>query len=65
MQALASSVWGAVSNTGHWGSDSNSIWGDTQNSNLGFWDDAVKETAPPPTTRKNNPPKNKGNVNLR
>ncbi|KAI5615311.1 GRB10-interacting GYF protein 2 isoform X1 [Silurus asotus] len=62
--ALTASVWGSVSNTSQWGSDNSSIWGDTQNSNLGFWDDAVKETAPPPTTRKNNPQKNKGNVNL-
>ena len=63
---VLTSVWGSVSNTGsQWGSDSSSIWGDTQNSNMGFWDDAVKETVQPPPSRKSNAQKNKGNANLR
>lgn len=51
----------------NWGSDSSSIWGDTQNSNMGFWDEAVKEAVQqPPQTKKGNPQKNnKGNANLR
>lgn len=51
----------------NWGSDSSSVWGDTHNSNIGFWDDAVKEAVqPPPQTRKGNTQKNnKGNANLR
>ncbi|XP_062336777.1 GRB10-interacting GYF protein 2 isoform X1 [Osmerus eperlanus] len=67
---LSSSVWGAVNAaTGgsNWGSDPSSIWGDTHNSNIGFWDEAVKEASlpPPPATKKGNPPKNnKGNANL-
>uniref|UniRef100_A0AAY4EWD0 GYF domain-containing protein n=1 Tax=Denticeps clupeoides TaxID=299321 RepID=A0AAY4EWD0_9TELE len=57
------SVWGVSSTGSHWGSDSTSIWGDTQNSNMGFWDEAVKEAAQPPA-RKANSQKNKGNANL-
>ncbi|XP_028833705.1 GRB10-interacting GYF protein 2 isoform X2 [Denticeps clupeoides] len=60
---LSSSVWGVSSTGSHWGSDSTSIWGDTQNSNMGFWDEAVKEAAQPPA-RKANSQKNKGNANL-
>ena len=64
-------MWGAVNAaTGgsNWVSDPSSIWGDTHNSNIGFWDEAVKEASlpPPPATKKGNPPKNnKGNANLR
>uniref|UniRef100_A0A8C2IDS6 GRB10 interacting GYF protein 2 n=1 Tax=Cyprinus carpio TaxID=7962 RepID=A0A8C2IDS6_CYPCA len=62
--ALNSSVWGSVSNVGsNWMMDS-SIWGDAQNSNIGFWDEAVKEAAPPQATRKSHNQKNKGNANL-
>lgn len=51
----------------NWGSDSSSVWGDTHNSNIGFWDDAVKEAVQPaPQARKGNTQKNsKGNANLR
>ncbi|XP_066508555.1 GRB10-interacting GYF protein 2-like isoform X3 [Hoplias malabaricus] len=64
-RTVLTSVWGSVSNpSSNWGSDSNSIWGDTQNSNVGFWDDAVKESAQPPPSRKSNMQKNKGNANL-
>lgn len=45
--------------------DSSSVWGDAQNSNVGFWDEAVKETPPPQATRKSHTQKNKGNANLR
>jgi len=45
--------------------DSSSVWGDAQNSNIGFWDEAVKEAAPPQATRKSHNQKNKGNANLR
>uniref|UniRef100_A0A8C1IZT4 GRB10 interacting GYF protein 2 n=1 Tax=Cyprinus carpio TaxID=7962 RepID=A0A8C1IZT4_CYPCA len=63
-RALNSSVWGSVSNVGsNWMMDS-SIWGDAQNSNIGFWDEAVKEAAPPQATRKSHNQKNKGNANL-
>ncbi|XP_026135824.1 GRB10-interacting GYF protein 2 isoform X3 [Carassius auratus] len=62
--ALNSSVWTSVSNVGsNWMMDS-SIWGDAQNSNIGFWDEAVKEAAPPQATRKSHNQKNKGNANL-
>ncbi|XP_029930227.1 GRB10-interacting GYF protein 2 isoform X4 [Myripristis murdjan] len=65
---LSTSVWGSV-NTGtssNWASDSSSIWGDTHNSNMGFWDEAVKEAAQHPAqSRKGNSQKNnKGNANL-
>lgn len=67
--SLSSSVWGSVNTNPctNWGSDSSSIWGDTHNSNMGFWDEAVKEaTQPPPQTKKGNAQKNnKGNANLR
>lgn len=61
---LSNSVWGAVNTSSNWSSDS-SIWGDTHNSNMGFWDEAIKEVAQPPAqTRKSNAQKNKGNANL-
>ncbi|XP_028328195.1 LOW QUALITY PROTEIN: GRB10-interacting GYF protein 2 [Gouania willdenowi] len=63
---LSSSVWGSVSTSTNWGSDSSSIWGDTHNSNMGFWDEAVKESVQQPVpSRKGNVQKNnKGNANL-
>ncbi|XP_056599263.1 GRB10-interacting GYF protein 2 isoform X4 [Triplophysa dalaica] len=62
---LSSSVWGSVNNIGsNWAMDSSSVWGDAQNSNVGFWDEAVKETPPPQATRKSHTQKNKGNANL-
>lgn len=66
LQAVTSSVWGSISNSSsQWNSDTNSIWGDNQNSNLGFWDDAVKEPVQPPSSRQSNKQKNKSNMNLR
>lgn len=62
--SLSNSVWGAVNTSSNWSADS-SIWGDTHNSNMGFWDEAIKEVAQPPAqTRKSNAQKNKGNANL-
>lgn len=65
--SLSNSVWGSISTSAgtNWGSDS-SIWGDTHNSNMGFWDEAVKEVVQQPQqTRKGNAQKNnKGNANL-
>ncbi|MEQ2259913.1 hypothetical protein XENORESO_019064 [Xenotaenia resolanae] len=65
--SLSNSVWGSVNTSTNWGSDSSSIWGDTHNSNMGFWDEAVKEAVQqPPQTKKGNTQKNnKGNANLR
>ncbi|XP_043989709.1 GRB10-interacting GYF protein 2 isoform X1 [Gambusia affinis] len=64
--SLSNSVWGSVNTTTNWGSDSSSIWGDTHNSNMGFWDEAIKEAVQqPPQTKKGNTQKNnKGNANL-
>lgn len=64
--SLSNSVWGSVNTSTNWGSDSTSIWGDTHNSNMGFWDDAIKEAVQqPPQTKKGNTQKNnKGNANL-
>ncbi|XP_026230016.1 GRB10-interacting GYF protein 2 isoform X3 [Anabas testudineus] len=64
--SLSNSVWGSVNTSTNWGSESSSIWGDTHNSNMGFWDEAVKEAVQqPPQTRKGNTQKNnKGNANL-
>nr|XP_004542753.2 GRB10-interacting GYF protein 2 isoform X3 [Maylandia zebra] len=67
--SLSNSVWGSVntsSSSSNWSSDSSSIWGDTHNSNMGFWDEAVKEVVQQPQqTRKGNAQKNnKGNANL-
>ncbi|KAM8953388.1 GRB10-interacting GYF protein 2 isoform 2-T2 [Pelodytes ibericus] len=58
-----SSVWGALNNnlSPQWTTDSiNSIWSNTDNkgSSVGFWDDAVKDVAPP----KNPVSKNKNNA---
>uniref|UniRef100_A0A8D2ZCU3 GYF domain-containing protein n=1 Tax=Scophthalmus maximus TaxID=52904 RepID=A0A8D2ZCU3_SCOMX len=64
--SLSNSVWGSVNTSPctNWGSDS--IWGDTQNSNMGFWDEAVKEAVqqPPPTRKGSTQKNNKGNANL-
>ncbi|KAM7400621.1 hypothetical protein PAMA_005017 [Pampus argenteus] len=66
--SLNNSVWGSVNPTtcSNWGSDPSSIWGDTHNSNMGFWDEAVKEAVQqPPQPRKSNTQKNnKSNANL-
>ncbi|KAM9322578.1 GRB10-interacting GYF protein 2 isoform 1-T1 [Pholidichthys leucotaenia] len=64
--SLSNSVWGSVNTSTNWGSDSSSIWGDTHNSNMGFWDEAVKEAVQQPSqTRKSNMQRNnKGNANL-
>ncbi|XP_023149331.1 GRB10-interacting GYF protein 2 isoform X4 [Amphiprion ocellaris] len=66
--SLSNSVWGSVNTSActNWGSDSSSIWGDTHNSNMGFWDEAVKEAVqqPPPTRKGNTQKNNKGNANL-
>uniref|UniRef100_A0A1A8LPM7 GRB10 interacting GYF protein 2 n=1 Tax=Nothobranchius pienaari TaxID=704102 RepID=A0A1A8LPM7_9TELE len=64
--SLSSSVWGSVTTSSNWVSDPSSIWGDTQNSNMGFWDEAVKEAVQqPPQNKKGNSQKNnKGNANL-
>ncbi|XP_027876559.1 GRB10-interacting GYF protein 2 isoform X6 [Xiphophorus couchianus] len=64
--SLSNSVWGSVNTSTNWGSDSSSIWGDTHNSNMGFWDEAIKEAVQqPPQTKKGNTQKNnKGNANL-
>ncbi|KAB1278914.1 GRB10-interacting GYF protein 2 [Camelus dromedarius] len=56
--SIGNSVWGSI-NTGppnQWASDLVSgIWSnaDTKNSNMGFWDDAVKEVGPRNSTNKN------------
>ncbi|KAB0391134.1 hypothetical protein E2I00_008543, partial [Balaenoptera physalus] len=63
--SLGNSVWGSI-NAGppnQWASDLvSSIWSnaDTKNSNMGFWDDAVKEVGP-----RNSTNKNKNNASLR
>ncbi|XP_070700721.1 GRB10-interacting GYF protein 2 isoform X2 [Pempheris klunzingeri] len=66
--SLSNSVWGSVNTNSctNWGSDSSSIWGDTHNSNMGFWDEAVKEAVQqPPQPKKGSSQKNnKGNANL-
>ncbi|XP_041659364.1 GRB10-interacting GYF protein 2 isoform X2 [Cheilinus undulatus] len=66
--SLSNSVWGSVNTSPctNWGSDSSSIWGDTHNSNMGFWDEAVKEAVqqPPPSRKGNMQKNNKGNANL-
>ncbi|XP_064443332.1 GRB10-interacting GYF protein 2 isoform X6 [Mirounga angustirostris] len=62
--SIGNSVWGSI-NTGppnQWASDLvSSIWSnaDTKNSNMGFWDDAVKEVGP-----RNSANKNKNNASL-
>ncbi|XP_013887802.1 GRB10-interacting GYF protein 2 isoform X2 [Austrofundulus limnaeus] len=65
--SLSNSVWGSVNTSTNWGSDPSSIWGDAHNSNMGFWDEAVKEAVQqqPPQNKKGNSQKNnKGNANL-
>uniref|UniRef100_A0A3Q1FKJ3 GRB10 interacting GYF protein 2 n=1 Tax=Acanthochromis polyacanthus TaxID=80966 RepID=A0A3Q1FKJ3_9TELE len=66
--SLSNSVWGSVNTSActNWGSDPSSIWGDTHNSNMGFWDEAVKEAVqqPPPTRKGNAQKNNRGNANL-
>ncbi|KAG9343163.1 hypothetical protein JZ751_014136 [Albula glossodonta] len=61
------SVWGSVSSSSpQWGTDSGNIWSnsaDANNANLGFWDEAVKQTASPPS-QKNTTKNNKSNANL-
>ncbi|KAL0965950.1 hypothetical protein UPYG_G00288560 [Umbra pygmaea] len=70
---LSSSVWGSVSTSAgapNWTGDNSSIWGDSTNSNMGFWDEPVKETAqappqaPPPTRKPSAQKNNKSNANL-
>ncbi|XP_029581726.1 GRB10-interacting GYF protein 2 isoform X6 [Salmo trutta] len=64
--ALSPSVWGSVATScgaPNWGGDS-SIWGDSTNSNMGFWDEEVAQ-APPPARKPNAQKNNKGNANLR
>uniref|UniRef100_A0A8D2LEL4 GRB10 interacting GYF protein 2 n=1 Tax=Varanus komodoensis TaxID=61221 RepID=A0A8D2LEL4_VARKO len=56
--SIGNSVWGSVNTnpSSQWASDLvSSIWSnaDTKNSNLGFWDDAVKEVGPRNATNKN------------
>ena len=56
--SLSSSVWGSVSpgSGANWGSDPGSIWGDAQNANMGFWDEAVKEVQHAPQLPQPAPP---------
>ncbi|XP_037765365.1 GRB10-interacting GYF protein 2 isoform X10 [Chelonia mydas] len=56
--SIGNSVWGSLNTnpTSQWASDLvSSIWSnaDTKNSNMGFWDDAVKEMGPRNSTNKN------------
>uniref|UniRef100_A0A452GY00 GYF domain-containing protein n=1 Tax=Gopherus agassizii TaxID=38772 RepID=A0A452GY00_9SAUR len=56
--SIGNSVWGSLNTnpTSQWASDLvTSIWSnsDTKNSNMGFWDDAVKEVGPRNSTNKN------------
>lgn len=56
----ATSVWGSVntSPTNQWGADISSVWGapDNKNTNVGFWDEAVKEVGSQSSkSNKNNP----------
>uniref|UniRef100_A0A8C3SDN6 GRB10 interacting GYF protein 2 n=1 Tax=Chelydra serpentina TaxID=8475 RepID=A0A8C3SDN6_CHESE len=56
--SIGNSVWGSLNTnpTSQWASDLvSSIWSnaDTKNSNMGFWDDAVKEVGPRNSTNKN------------
>nr|XP_060624087.1 GRB10-interacting GYF protein 2 isoform X3 [Anolis sagrei ordinatus] len=56
--SIGNSVWGTLSTSpnSQWASDLvSSIWSsaDTKNSNIGFWDDAVKEVGPRNATNKN------------
>lgn len=63
--SIGNSVWGSLNTnpSNQWASDIvSSIWSntDTKNSNMGFWDDAVKEVGPRNTTNKN-----KSNASIR
>ena len=63
--SIGNSVWGSLNTnpSNQWASDLvSSIWSnaDTKNSNMGFWDDAVKEVGP-----RNSTNKNKSNASLR
>ncbi|KAG8135820.1 putative Glutamine rich protein, partial [Naja naja] len=63
--SIGSSVWGSLSTnpSSQWASDLvSSIWSnaDTKNSNMGFWDDAIKEVGPRNATNKN-----KNNASIR
>ncbi|KAJ6669174.1 hypothetical protein lerEdw1_007983 [Lerista edwardsae] len=56
--SIGNSVWGSLNTnpSSQWASDIvSSIWSnaDTKNSNMGFWDDAVKEVGPRNATNKN------------
>ncbi|KAH0623894.1 hypothetical protein JD844_007080 [Phrynosoma platyrhinos] len=56
--SIGNSVWGTLNTnpSSQWASDLvSSIWSnaDTKNSNIGFWDDAVKEVGPRNATNKN------------
>ncbi|KAK2514422.1 Gigyf2 [Columba guinea] len=56
--SIGNSVWGSLNTnpSNQWASDLvSSIWSnaDTKNSNVGFWDDAVKEVGPRNSTNKN------------
>ncbi|XP_077205401.1 GRB10-interacting GYF protein 2 isoform X2 [Paroedura picta] len=56
--SIGNSVWGSLNTnpSSQWASDFvSSIWSnaDTKNSNMGFWDDAVKEVGPRNATNKN------------
>ncbi|XP_006123741.2 GRB10-interacting GYF protein 2 isoform X1 [Pelodiscus sinensis] len=62
--SIGNSVWGSLNTnpTSQWATDLvSSIWSnaDTKNSNMGFWDDAVKEVGP-----RNSTSKNKSNASL-
>ncbi|KAG9337562.1 hypothetical protein JZ751_028582 [Albula glossodonta] len=63
---VGNSVWGSVNNSANqWTSADlgGSIWGgtDAKDSNIGFWDEAVKEATPPPTRNSKN---NKSHAHL-
>ncbi|XP_048460082.1 GRB10-interacting GYF protein 2-like [Rhincodon typus] len=59
------SVWGSVntSPTNQWGTDVSSVWGapDHKNTNVGFWDEAVKEVGPPARNQLSKSNKNNSN----
>ncbi|XP_078064629.1 GRB10-interacting GYF protein 2 isoform X2 [Mustelus asterias] len=59
------SVWGSVntSPTNQWGTDISSVWGapDNKNTNVGFWDEAVKEVGPPARNQTSKSNKNNSN----
>ncbi|XP_072428945.1 GRB10-interacting GYF protein 2 isoform X2 [Chiloscyllium punctatum] len=59
------SVWGSVnaSPANQWGTDISSVWGapDHKNTNVGFWDEAVKEVGPPARNQLSKSNKNNSN----